>query len=138
MKLTRPVPVPDELSAPYWEAARRHETVLPKCSACGRFDLPPDVVCRRCGSPDPDWTYEPVSGRGVIRSWTVVRKSFLPGLEAPFVLVDVEVDEQDDLRTIGRLLDGADADLSVGAAVETVHEDVDGDHAVPSFRLVAR
>ncbi len=132
---TRPIPVPDELSAPYWDAARRHEAVLPRCSACGRFDLPPEVVCRRCASPDPDWRYEPVSGRGVVRSWTIVRKSFLPGLEAPFVLVDVEVQEQDDLRLIGRLLDGADVDLAVGDRVETVYEDVDDDHAIPTYRL---
>ena len=134
--MTRPVPVPDELSAPYWDAARRHEPVLPKCSACGRFDLPPGVVCRRCSSPSPAWTYEPVSGRGVVRSWTVVRKSFLAGIDAPFVLVDVEIEEQDDLRVVGRLLDGAGATLSIGAQVETVHETVDDDHAVPGFRLV--
>ena len=32
-----------------------------------------------------------MSGRGVVRSWTVVRQSFLPGFDVPFVLVDVEL-----------------------------------------------
>ena len=54
---------------------------------------------------DPDFVFVPVSGRGVVRSWTVVRQSFLPGFDddLPFVLVDVELDEQADLRIIGRL-----------------------------------
>lgn len=135
----RPVPVADELSAPYWEAARRHESVLPRCAACGRCDLPPEIVCRRCGSATPDWHYQPVSGRGTVRSWTVVRRSFLPSFETPFVLVDVEVEEEDDLRVIGRLLDTLDVDdpgLQIGTPVRTVFEDVGDDHAVPAFRLV--
>ncbi len=42
-----------------------------------------------------------------------MHQSFLPGFDdlLPFVLVDVELDEQADLRTIGRLLDGPDAPL---------------------------
>jgi len=131
----RPVPEPDELSRPYWEAAARREAVLPRCAACGQYDLPPDIVCRRCGSTEPAWRYEPVSGRGTIRSWTLVRQAFLPGLDTPYVLVDVELDEQDDLRTIARLLDGAAATLAVGDRVETDFEEA-GAWAVPVFRLV--
>ena len=56
-----------------------------------------------------------------MRSWTVVRQSFLPGFDddLPFVLVDVELVEQADLRLIGRLLDGVDVDLHVGVPVSS-------------------
>jgi uncharacterized OB-fold protein len=56
---------------------------------------------------------------GAVRSWTVVRQAFLPGFDAlvPFVLVDVELDAQPELRLIGRLLDGPDAALAVGTRV---------------------
>ena len=135
MSGTRPVPQPDELSAPYWAAAQRHESMLPRCASCAQFDLPPEIVCRRCGSTSPEWSHEVVSGRGAIRSWTIVRKSNLSGLPSPFVIVDVELDEQDDLRVIGRLADGADATLEIGARVETDFEDVDENHTVPVFRL---
>jgi len=130
----RPVPEPDELTLPYWEAARDGRPVLPRCAACGRFDLPPDIVCRRCGSTEPAWTWEQVSGRGTLRSWTLVRQAFLPGLDPPYVVADVEVDEQDDLRTIARL-DGADpASLAIGDRVVTTFEPA-GEWAVPVFRL---
>ena len=41
-----------------------------------------------------------------------MRQSFLPGFDVPFVLVDVELPAQEDLRLIGRLVDGPDAALA--------------------------
>ena len=46
-----------------------------------------------------------------------MRQSFLPGFEVPFVLVDVELGVQEDLRLVGRLIDGPDAPLRLGAPV---------------------
>lgn len=135
----RPVPVPDEQSAPYWRAAADHTLVISRCARCRAFTLPPDITCPRCLSTEPDWTWEPVSGRGTVRSWTVMRQSFLPGLadEVPFLLVDVELEEQDDLRMIGRLLDGPEAPVALGAAVRVDFEDLGTGVAVPAFRLAA-
>ncbi len=99
--------------------------------------MPPDVVCPHCRSSDPRFEFTPVSGRGTVRSWTVVRQAFLPGFEddLPFVLVDVELVEQQELRLIGRLLDGPDADLHVGDAVVVGFEDLAPGVAVPAFEL---
>jgi uncharacterized OB-fold protein len=133
----RPVPVPDDLSRPYWEAAAQHVLALARCSRCGTFSMPPDIVCSHCHSTDPDFTFVPVSGRGQIRSWTVMHQSFLPGFDelVPFVLVDVELDEQADLRTIGRLLDGPDVPLATGARVVVAFEDLADGVSVPAFAL---
>lgn len=118
----RPVPVPDEASAPFWDAAARGELVLARCGACRRFAHPPEPVCPYCA--DGVLAFEPVEPRGVIRSWTVVRQSFLPGFDdvLPLVLVDVEVDG---VRLIGRLVDGEPA---LGAEVRVVFDD-----GVPAF-----
>ena len=64
-----------------------------------------------------------------------MRQSFLPGFDVPFVLVDVELAAQEDVRLIGRLVDGPDATLEVGAAVSLVFEDVAPGVSVPAFRL---
>ncbi len=64
-----------------------------------------------------------------------MRQSFLPGFDVPFVLVDVELSAQSDLRLIGRLVDGPDAPLRLGAPVRLVFEDVAPDVAVPAFAL---
>jgi hypothetical protein len=133
----RPLPVPDEASAPFWSAAAEHVLTVARCAQCGQFSVPPDVVCPHCRSSEPRFDFTPVSGRGTVRSWTVVRQAFLPGFEddLPFVLVDVELVEQQELRLIGRLLDGVDADLSVGDAVVVGFEDLAPGVAVPAFEL---
>jgi uncharacterized protein len=133
----RPLPVPDEASAPYWSAAAEHVLTVARCGACGQFCMPPDVVCPHCRSTEPQFEFTPVSGHGTVRSWTVVRQAFLPGFEEdlPFVLVDVELVEQKELRLIGRLLDGPEAELQVGAAVTVGFEDLAPGVAVPAFEL---
>ena len=135
----RPVPVPDEVTAPFWEAASRHELTVARCTACEARVVAPGSVCPECGTTEPAFRFDPVSGNGTLRSWAVVRQSFLPGFEVPFVLVDVELDEQVDLRMIGRLLDGVAAidepGLSVGTPVRVAFEDVAVDVAVPAFVL---
>ncbi|MBL7501156.1 OB-fold domain-containing protein [Frankia sp. CNm7] len=133
----RPLPVPDETSAPFWEAAARHVLTVARCSVCAAFTAPPDQVCPHCHSTEPAFVFTPVSGRGSVRSWTVVRQSFLPGFAAdvPFVLVDVELVEQAELRLIGRLLDGPDVAVRVGDPVTAAFEDVAPGVAVPAFRL---
>jgi len=134
---TRPVPAPDDASAPYWSAAADHALTMARCSRCRAFTHPPDVVCPHCHSADPEFVFEPVSGRGVVRSWTTVHQSFLSGFDddLPFVLVDVELDEQADLRMIGRLLDGPDVTLRVGERVVGAFEDLAPGVAVPAFTL---
>jgi uncharacterized OB-fold protein len=126
----RVLPEPDELSAPFWAAAAEHVLTLARCSRCGRTTLPPDVTCPHCHTTEPAFSFEPVEGGGV-------RQSFLPGFEAdlPFVLVDVALDAQPDVRLIGRLLDGVDAPLAVGTAVTVAFEDVAPAVAVPAFEV---
>ncbi len=55
-----------------------------------------------------------------------MRQSFLPGFadDVPYVLVDVELDEQADLRMIGRLVDGPEVALHLGDRVVAAFEDI--------------
>lgn len=133
----RPLPVPDERSSGFWEATARHELALARCARCGGLTHPPGVACPHCLSTDPAFAFVPVDGRGTVRSWTVLRDSFLPGFapDIPFVLVDVELDAQPDLRLIGRLVDGPDAALHLGDRVVTVFDDLADGVAVPAFAL---
>ena len=65
-----------------------------------------------------------------------MRQSFLPGFDddLPFVLVDVELDEQADLRLIGRLVDGPDAAAAHRRPrSRSAFEDLADGVAVPAF-----
>lgn len=132
---TRPLPAPDEHSAAFWAAATEHRLVLARCSRCSQFSHPPDIVCSRCQHTDPQFAFEPVAGNGTVRSWVVIRQSFVPGFEGdvPFLLVDVELDDADGVRLIGRLLDGVDAPLVLGDRVRLAFEDLTSEVSVPAF-----
>jgi len=110
---------------------------IARCTHCATFVHPPGMVCPSCLSTDPRFAFVPVSGRGTVRSWTVLRDSFLPGFrdDVPFVLVDVELEEQAELRLIGRLVDGPDAPLHIGDRVTTVFDDLGPGVSVPAFAL---
>lgn len=131
----RPVPVPDVASAPFWEACARHEFTLPRCSQCGEFSMPPADICPNCHSAEPRFAFEPVSGRGKVRAWTIIRQSFLQGFDVPYLLVDVQFDDQPGVRIIGRLLDGPDTKVRGGEDVCVGFEDLEPGVAIPAFRL---
>ncbi|MFC3175423.1 Zn-ribbon domain-containing OB-fold protein [Novosphingobium bradum] len=134
----RPIPVPDANSAGHWEAAARHVFALARCPDCQRFSHPPDGICASCGAINPAFEFVPLSGNGRVRSWTVIRQALLPGFDrlVPYVLVDVELAEQADLRVIGRLLDGPEAEVTIGDAVKVEFDDVAEGVSIPEFRLV--
>ncbi|MEV0362348.1 Zn-ribbon domain-containing OB-fold protein [Nocardia fusca] len=134
---SRPLPVPDAGSAPYWAAAARHELAIARCARCDRFEIPPGATCSHCGTTEPDFRFERVSGLGVVRSWTVVYRASLLGFagEVPYLLVDVELAEQTGLRMIGLLLEGPDTTLREGISVRVAFEDVGSGTAVPAFTL---
>ena len=132
---TRPLPVPDEVSAPFWAACAEHVFTLPRCSHCREFSLPPEATCPHCHSADPQFSFEPVNGRGKVRTWTVIRQSLLKGFEVPYLLVDVQFDDQPRVRMIAQLLDGPETPLRAGDLVTVDFEDLAPGVAVPAFRL---
>jgi uncharacterized OB-fold protein len=134
----RPIPVPDEQSSGFWQAAAGHRLVIQRCEHCGWFSYPPEVLCSNCLSPEREFRWEPVSGQGSLRAWTVIRTAFLPGFApyVPYVVAAAELDEQPGLRFTARLTDGPDSSLVYGARVETVFESVTEDVAIPMLRLV--
>ena len=136
----KPVPVPDEGSRPFWEAAASHVLAIQCCDNCGWYSYPPVMICPNCLSYERSFRYQPVSGRGTVRTWTVMRDAFLPGFrpDVPYVVVSVELEEQAGLKIVGRLVDGPEAPLAIGAPVEVVFDDVADGVSVPEFTLAGR
>ncbi|MCL0102018.1 OB-fold domain-containing protein [Dehalococcoidia bacterium] len=137
MSYSKPLPIPDELSEPFWKAARASSLVIQRCQHCRYYSHPPENVCPNCRSLEQSFEFEPVSGRGEIKSWIVMRDAFLPGFvdELPFVIAVVELNEQPGLRMITRIMDGADASIEIGMPVRVVFEEVTRDITLPQFTL---
>ena len=137
MPYAKPLPIADELSEPFWKAARSSTLVIQRCQHCGHYSHPPENVCPRCRSLEQSFEFEPVSGRGKIKSWIVMRDAFLPGFvdDLPFVIAVVELDEQPGLRMMTRIVDGVDACIKIGMAVRVVFQKVTRDITLPQFAL---
>ena len=52
-----PIPVPqsDGLDKHYWEATRRGELMIQKCSDCGTWQWGPEWICHNCNSFNMEW-----------------------------------------------------------------------------------
>ena len=130
----RPIPDPDAASAPFWEAAARHELLVQRCAGCGEFRHPPRPMCPRCSSFEHTW--ERASGRARVWSWVVAHNPVLPAFadRVPYNVVVVELDEG--VRMIGNLLDVPVDQISDGMKVVVDFEDVEDGVALPAWRRV--
>lgn len=128
----RPVPEPDDASAPFWEAAAHHHLVIQRCARCGAFRHPPRPMCPRCTAFDHDWM--PASGRGRVWSWVVAHAPVLPAFaeKTPYNVVVVELPEG--VRMIGTLVDTPNDGIREGMEVEVVFEDVEDGVSLPQWR----
>jgi uncharacterized OB-fold protein len=132
--VSRPHPQPDRDSAPWWEGVARHELRFQRCAECGRYRWPPRALCNDCGSLE--WTWVAASGRGVVASWTVTHRSPAPEVPAPYVVVLVRAEEQDDLFLPGNYEGPSDgSDLVIGAPVVVGFEDLGVEDGTPAAIL---
>jgi uncharacterized OB-fold protein len=125
---------PDPNTKPFWEACRRRELRLQRCTDCGCFRQPPLPGCPHCGSKHSDWPL--LSGRGRIFSFTVVHHAAVPTLResVPYNVVVVELEGAGGARLISNLLDAPPEALRVGLAVEIAWDEVREDLVLPRFR----
>lgn len=129
----RPVPVPDDVSAQFWDAAARGELAVQRCVSCQDLQYPPEITCRRCHSDD--LSYTGVSGRGRVYSFAVVERAFHAGFadRLPYVTAMVELEEDPRVRLFTNIVDSAPGSVEVGMPVEVTFETV-GDRVLPQFR----
>src|SRR6266508_4609691 len=118
--IEKPLPLANEDTQEYWEAAKRGELRLQKCGGCGHLRFPPAVLCARCLSGDSTW--EHVSGRGKVYTWIVVERPQHPAFyeDVPYNVAIVELDEGPRLHS--RIVGCANADIRIGMPVEVVFE----------------
>ena len=126
--------VPDVFTAPFWEAAAEHRLVVPRCTSCGTFRLPPSAFCWNCQAQEVDWVEQP--GHGTLYSFTVIRHPILPDLAdtVPHVPAVVELPDTNGCRLVGAMVDVAPSDVHIGMEVELVWRDVREGTTVPTWR----
>jgi uncharacterized OB-fold protein len=129
---TRPVPLPDDTSAPFFEAARENRLVIQRCTNCETYAWPHRDICSECLQDDLEWAE--ASGRGTVHSFGVMHRVYHPAFaqDVPYNLTVVELEEGPRINT--NLVDIDDEAIEVGLAVEVVFTEVDDGAYLPLFR----
>ena len=130
------IPVPDELSKPFWDAVNEKRLVLQNCSACNRRQYPPQEKCAACGSAQKlEW--KEVNGRGHISSYIVIEDGRLDRRmpDQPYNLALIILDEDQDINFYSNLPGVPVDDVPVGAAVEVLFEEVAPGQLIHEWRV---
>lgn len=122
----------------WWTHVKEHRLVVQRCKACGTFRHPPSPVCYRCRSFEHEWA--PLSGRGVVYSYTIAYHPPSPALKdlVPYNVVLVELQDAGGVRMLGNLLDADLGEIRVGLPVEVVFENISDKVTLPQWRLAKR
>ena len=133
--MNKPLPEIEDLTRPFWDAVQRERLLIQRCADCDTWVWHPRAWCSACYGPNLPWT--PVSGRGVVHTYSVVHYAPIPGYadEAPYVLATVRLDEGPQLMT--NLVGCAWQDAAIGLPVQVCFEARAGGFKVPQFRPAA-
>ena len=132
MAYAKPLPTMTKEDRPFWEAAKRHKLMLPKCRQCGHMWFPPYSFCERCLSQDREFVE--VSGRGKVWGAIEMMQPYLASFkdDLPYNVVIIELEEGPMLYS--NVIGIPNAEVKPDLPVEVVFEDVTDEFALPKFR----
>ena len=109
--IPKPLPASTEDTKEFWDACKRHELVMQRCTQCGSYGYPPRPGCWNCGSLSKEWVN--VSGEGVVHTYTIVWRPAHPAFQdkAPYNVVVVELPGAGNIRMVSNLIDCNNDDI---------------------------
>lgn len=130
----KPLPPVDPSSAGYWARCGEGELTVQQCQACGHRQHYPRVLCTACGSDDLELVA--VSGRGVVRSYTIIRRTVSSAFDddVPYVVALIALAEGPCMMAN---VIGCDVEtVHIGQAVALAFE-ARGELSLPQFQPIA-
>jgi uncharacterized OB-fold protein len=99
----------------FFEAARSGKLTGIRCGGCGELAIPPKEFCAGC--QQRAWEPVPLSGEGVIESFTIIRVAPRGyAAEAPYAVAAVRL--QEGVSLLGRVVDVPLEKIAVGMPVK--------------------
>ena len=129
--------VPDDLTAPFWDAANQSKLVIQNCRACNRLQHPPELRCGKCGLGD-SLGWEEMSGKGKIYNYGVVHDCPVRLLQddQPFNLAVVMLDEDPGIQMYSHMPGVSEDEVPVGANVRVIFEKSANGQLIPEWEVV--
>ena len=135
--MPKPIPVPDEVSKPFWDACNERRLIVQNCTTCNRLQYPPQKTCANCGS-DACLEWHETSGRGKINGYCVMYQTRVVPLQAdqPFNLAVIELEEDPAIKFLSSLPGTPLEEVPVGASVRVDFEEVGPGQLIHEWRVV--
>jgi len=132
MNTGKPLPPITPESKPYWDGCNEGRLMLQRCNGCAHWQFYPRLLCSACGSRDLAWAS--ASGRGSVRTFTIVRRAVSSAFDAdvPYVVALIGLEEGPTMMSNVVQCD-AEA-VRIGMPVTVCFEQRTDTVAVPQFR----
>lgn len=127
-----PLPVPTELTRPFWDAAKQHDLQVQRCRPGNHLFMYPREYCPVCLSDDLEWVS--VSGKGRVYTYTVVHRAADPRFQSqiPYIYAVIQLDEGP--RLISNVVDCDIDDVTIDMPVAVHFDDVTDETTLVKFR----
>lgn len=128
---TKPMPVIDVWSRPFWEACSQERLIAQRCDESGEVWFPPSPV-----SPvtrTRKWTWVDLSGRGKIWSFVVFHQRYFKGFadDIPYNVAQIRLEEGP--YFLANVVGCANDELEIDMPVRVVFERATSDIVIPKF-----
>ncbi len=131
----KPIPVPDEISAPFFDGARDGRLMLQHCSACDGWSFPVRERCPHCFAAKLQW--RAASGKGTLYTFAIMHQVMNPGFAGAVPYNVSQIDLAEGVRMISNVVGVANSDLRIGMELEACFDDIGENIRVPKFRPAA-
>jgi uncharacterized OB-fold protein len=133
--ISKPVPVPDEISAPFFDGAREGRLMLQHCAACDGWSFPVRERCPHCFAAKLQW--RPSSGRGTLYTFAIMHQVMNPGFASSVPYNVSQIDLEEGVRMVSNVVEVANDALQIGMKLEVFFDDVGDNVRIPKFRPAA-
>jgi uncharacterized OB-fold protein len=129
----KPIPAVTPDMKPFFDATKRHQLVVQRCTQCDTYRFPAREICSNCLSRAADWV--PVSGEGEVFSYNVMHQVYHPGFadEVPYAVVVIKLKEG--AKITSNLVGVKPHDIKIGMPVQVVFEDISDEVTLPKFKV---
>jgi uncharacterized OB-fold protein len=129
---SKPVPVADLDTKPFWDYCKQHEFRVQKCLKCGKLFYPPNSVCFNCLNTTSEWVK--LSGKGQVYSFIIVHRRYHPAFakEIPYTVAIIETEEG--VRMLSNIIECKPEAVKIGMPVQVVFDDVSPEFSLPKFK----
>lgn len=123
MSNNKPMPIPTEISAPFWEGLKAERLLIQQCDHCNHWVFYPRRHCPSCLAHALTW--REVNGAATLYSYTVTRIATLPDFadEMPQILAVIELEQG--VRINSNLVGLDETEVKIGMALQPVFAEVD-------------